>query len=131
MEIISQRKRVHVESYMLCFSWRDTPGAGFSFPCDKEGNLTPEAANPDAQANLDKCLSGEYDVIAKGVQDYSYHYTQPKVGKCSCGKEVSLDHFTNTCECGRDYNSSGTLLAPREFWGEETGESVADILRIP
>ena len=30
--------------------------------------------------------------------------------------------FTNTCECGQDYNSGGQLLAPREQWGEETGE---------
>jgi hypothetical protein len=35
---------------------------------------------------------------------------------------VTLSAFTNTCRCGRDYNSSGTELAPREFWGEETGE---------
>jgi hypothetical protein len=53
---------------------------------------------------------------------------QPAVGVCACGAHVELDRFTNTCECGRDYNSSGQLLAPREFWGEETGESVSDIL---
>lgn len=34
------------------------------------------------------------------------------------------------CEkCGREYNSSGQLLAPREQWGEETGEHPADIAR--
>jgi hypothetical protein len=31
-------------------------------------------------------------------------------------------------ECGADYNMSGQMLAPREQWGEETGETVADIL---
>lgn len=49
---------------------------------------------------------------------------------CVCGKAVGLDGFTNECECGRDYNSSGQLLAPRSQWGEETGEHPADILRI-
>lgn len=129
MEIIKQRERVEVESYMLCFSWKDSPGSGFSFPCDKEGNV--ESMNPDAQDNLDKCLNGTYDVIAKGVENYSYSYTSPKIGKCHCGREVQLDHFTNTCDCGADYNSSGSLLAPRSQWGEETGESLGDILRIP
>jgi len=53
-----------------------------------------------------------------------------KVGKCDCGREVLLYGFTNTCDCGRDYNMSGQLLAPRSQWGEETGESVSDILSI-
>jgi hypothetical protein len=54
----------------------------------------------------------------------------PAVGKCACGRRVLLAGFTNTCECGRDYNMNGTLLAPRSQWGEETGESVSDILRV-
>jgi len=32
------------------------------------------------------------------------------------------------CECGRDYNMSGQLLAPRAQWGEDTGESPSEIL---
>lgn len=54
-----------------------------------------------------------------------------KVGKCACGREVILYGFTNTCECGADYNMSGQLLGPRSYWGEETGESLDDILSIP
>ena len=52
-----------------------------------------------------------------------------------CGGEVTLFGFTNTCptceERGitTDYNASGQLLAPRSQWGEETGETAADILR--
>ncbi|RKO65741.1 hypothetical protein [Desulfofundulus salinus] len=48
--------------------------------------------------------------------------------RCDCGETVICDGFTNTCDrCGRDYNWNGTLLAPRSQWGEETGESEADI----
>ena len=48
-----------------------------------------------------------------------------------CGQEFMLDRFTNTCPvCGADYNSSGQMLAPRSQWGEETGESVHDILSV-
>jgi hypothetical protein len=54
-----------------------------------------------------------------------------RVGLCECGTEVYLDGFTCPCDgCGRDYNSAGQELAPRSQWGEETGESLGDILRI-
>jgi hypothetical protein len=40
-----------------------------------------------------------------------------------CGQWLRCDRFTVTCDgCGTDYNQSGQALAPREFWGEETGE---------
>lgn len=45
---------------------------------------------------------------------------------CVCGREVYLREFTNTCECDRDYNLNGNLLAPRSQWGEETGEHWTD-----
>ena len=52
-----------------------------------------------------------------------------KTIKCVvCGREVWLGHFTNTCECGADYNMSGDKLVPRSLWGEETGETASDIL---
>lgn len=47
---------------------------------------------------------------------------------CDCGETLVCYGFTNTCSCGRDYNMSGQLLADRSQWGEETGESVSDIL---
>lgn len=50
--------------------------------------------------------------------------------KC-CGEWLSCYGFTNTCgHCRADYNMSGQQLAPRAQWGEETGESVADILAV-
>jgi len=56
---------------------------------------------------------------------------EPAVGKCACGQEVWLSGFTNTCDgCGRDYSIGGQELAPREQWGEETGESASDILSV-
>lgn len=56
----------------------------------------------------------------------------PAEGSCEiCRATVELYGFTNTCDgCGADYNSSGQRLAPREQWGAETGEHLADILSI-
>ena len=61
---------------------------------------------------------------------YWYRAVKRKVGLCECGHKVELREFTNTCVCGRDYSMDGSLLAPRSQWGEETGESVGDILSI-
>ncbi len=53
----------------------------------------------------------------------SYRKISPVV-KCGCGMEVLCVGFTNTCiGCDTDYNFNGDMLAPREQWGEETGES--------
>jgi hypothetical protein len=48
------------------------------------------------------------------------------VVKCGCGRKVECHDFTNTCDCGADYNFGGQRLAPREQWGEETGEHWSD-----
>jgi len=48
--------------------------------------------------------------------------------KCSCGQWVVCGGFTNTCDCGADFNWSGQQLAARSQWGEETGESAEDII---
>lgn len=48
-----------------------------------------------------------------------------------CGQDLECPGFTNTCPiCGADYNWAGQRLAPRSQWGEETGESLSDILSI-
>lgn len=70
----------------------------------------------------------------KIIQESEYDFqrgerTQERIGLCdSCGREVVLSGFTNTCDCGADYNMNGTRLASRSFWGEETGESLCDIM---
>ena len=70
--------------------------------------------------NLVKVIeSGDYEM--KEV-DYDYTYRVPAELEC-CGEWLSLGSFTNTCpHCGADYNGSGSLLASRSQWGEETGE---------
>lgn len=69
--------------------------------------------------------------VSKGeIVTYGKYVHTPAVGECNrCGRDVHLSGFTNTCECGTDYNMSGQMLAHRSQWGEETGETVDDILR--
>ena len=57
-----------------------------------------------------------------------FDYRVPAKVRC-CGSWLTLGKFTNTCEsCQSDYNGSGQLLAPRRFWGEETGENWTDCI---
>lgn len=130
MKIITRRNIVTEISYMRSFEWKDDPGAGFMFICDEHGHLSAESLNPDAEANLMKCLDGTFAVIDCGVEKREFDRIIPAVGRCTCGQVVTLDSFTNTCTCGADYNMSGQQLADRSQWGEETGESLDEILRI-
>ncbi len=69
--------------------------------------------------------------IIKQREHRDFKKSIPAVGECdNCKRHVTLGNFTNTCECGCDYNMSGQKLADRSQWGEETGESVADILNV-
>lgn len=129
-----RRAEHHTEqSYWREFTFRDNHNAGFGFPSDAEGHVDRDALPERARANLDRCLSGDLDVVDRGVRVEERRWTEPAAIRCQCGRaEVELAGFTNTCRhCGRDYDSSGSLLAPRDQWGEETGESLAEILRIP
>lgn len=130
MQIISRRQQNLSITFTRYFEWRKERGAGFMFDCDEQGNLTDRSRNPDAERNLKDCLSGGLDLIDHGIQKWERVYTVPAVGRCTCGERVHLDGFTNTCECGIDYSMSGHELAPRSQWGEETGESVSDILSV-
>lgn len=133
IEIIRERQRVEHVSHRLNFEYEDMPGAGFGFDCDKDGNVYP-LEHEAAQENLAMCRKGEVrgrKIYPKGVETFQSSYVEPAVGRCSCGREVFLEGFTNTCECGLEYNSSGQELAPRSQWGWDTGEHPADIAMIP
>jgi len=112
---------------------RKTGAGGFAFPCDEHGNLIVDPARTSST------LAGLVSRVAALVDDTSYRddgvrrdewpTVTAAVIECErCRAHVTLSGFTNTCSCGADYNMSGDMLADRFQWGEETGESVADIL---
>lgn len=129
LTVIEESKLIEGTYYEMCFWYADHKGTwGFSFECDKKGNLLP-FKNEDAEANYHKCLTGDvngHKVLPGVIRDTDYSYYTKTVAKCHCGSKIVLANFTNTCDCGRDYNSSGQELAPREQWGEETGEHWSD-----
>lgn len=132
MKIIQEREIISSVHYDLVFEFKDKYGSGFAFACDENGVVDLARLTDASLANYRKCLDGTYSVREGEIECRESSYVQSRIGQCECGAEVYLDHFTNTCDgCGRDYNMSGHELADRAQWGEETGESLADILTIP
>jgi hypothetical protein len=125
MNIVTHRHEVVTITQRHEYECRDGHG-GFGFDVDADGHIVITDGN---RANVEHCLtSGE--VIDRGIVTHRRVYMAPAEGRCDCGALVVLEGFTNTCDgCGADYNSGGQRLAPRSQWGEETGETAADILR--
>lgn len=133
MHIIKQASQGVTLVKERSFNMKDMPGCGYAFDLDKQNN--PILTNPYAEKNYLDCLRGTNDkgelIIDNGIKTRKHYWNECAIGKCSCGMLVHLSGFTNTCDrCGNDYNMSGQLLAPREQWGEETGEHYVDIARI-
>lgn len=134
MRIIKQSKRGITVSYSLDFGVWPTGSSKISlcagFECDDKGNVFP-LKHEAAKANLARCLAGLDGILPMGISERSHRWYNAAIGECiNCARHVSLSGFTNTCECGADYNASGQALAHRSQWGEETGENASDILNF-
>ena len=128
MKIIQKRQNHTEYDYALFFAHTKNGeiierGWGYSFPCDENGVVDTTNMHPAALENFAHCVAGDHDVAEPYVERYVRRWTDPAIGICDrCGEEVPLHSFTNECDCGELYNSFGQQLAPREQWGEETGE---------
>ena len=121
-EIISPRRWIETVENRLHFNLMN--GNCFSFPCDEKGKVDEASWPPAARDNFRSCVSGRFKVKRSERLEWVSVEKIPAVLKCDCGKRVNLHSgWANECECGREYNGSGQLLAPREQWGEETGET--------
>ena len=132
MKIISKRQFECGTTYLRSFEYKDPKkaGSGFAFECNEKGEVDIDKLNSVALQSVTNCLVGE-KVIDQGVVAYPWRRTIPAIGECDyCGEQVELHGFTNTCECGIDYNMSGQSLYHRSNWGEETNETADDILSV-
>lgn len=130
MQIIRQSRIVEAVEYRRDFQIIGEPeGNGYSYEVTADGRLRKPAQAEHVEGCLAEVAAGR--LLDRGVRARRWSYREPAVGRCSCGRHVVLDGFTCPCECGRDYNWAGQQLAPRSQWGEETGESLGEILSIP
>ena len=130
-KIIREREHFSNKGYSLQYDYLGENKFGFGFDCDENGVVNEKNLTDLGKKNLAICRSNENNAFEKPyIMTHTNHWVEEAVLECDCGAEVSLHGFTNTCECGADYNMSGQRLAPREFWGEETGETASDILNL-
>ena len=122
MAEIIQKKVPHcVTSYL--FEFRCPDQSYYSFPCKEDGSILFEEMSELAKQNYRDCVDRKLDVVFAGIRKHVQSWIDPAILRCDCGAKVELADFTNTCDrCGADYNFAGQRLAPREQWGEETGE---------
>ena len=114
------RKPVETTQHELVFRLEDGCGSAFAFECDEHGNVYRDRLPVLALHNLDLCLKGEVDgyAVRRGViLSHEQSYVEDGSGGCVCGRRVVITRsWANACEgCGREYNSSGQLLADRSF----------------
>lgn len=105
-------------TYYRQFVKKDNPMVGVWLDSDEHGNIPPEQ-----HQLLQECLE-DSELVDKGAGSVTNSYYMPGIIRCVCGEPLELvSAWANEClSCEREYNGFGQLLAPRCFWGEETGE---------
>ena len=104
-------------------------GQQLMYDCDEHGTVDTSRTSDMSKQSL---ANAKAACSQEQILKFEHTGKVPAIGKCDCGTVVHLGGFTNTCRgCEADYNWNGSRLASREFWGEETGEHLSDILMIP
>ena len=125
MKIIKERTPIEVVNHCIEFYYKDDENAGFSFPADSTGKLDTTNMSNIAIENYDWCMAHTDEMIGPEFRTYKHTYTEPAVGRCSCGREVVLESdFAGAvrCECGRWYNIFGQELVDLKYWEEPWDE---------
>lgn len=127
MKIIRPRNRVESVSYHLFYERRSMPGGGFSFLCDNDGNIIgDEFKSQEERVAQARELEAEGTFFSPSKRATYHSHTEAAIGECEdCGKEVALAYgLDNTCECGANYNMSGSRVihsSACDYRGEPSG----------
>jgi hypothetical protein len=123
VKILTERRTVEAYEHVLPF--HGPSGSEIALACHADGS--PLNGTAEHRAAYD-CATAPGSGYARGtVRTLAVRHREPAVGECVvCGARVTLGDNTNSCDCGAEYNGSGQRLAPREQWGEETGEHPLD-----
>lgn len=120
MKIIKERTPITKTEFYIDFNYKDDPNAGYCFPANPDGTPALDKMCPEAVVNYESCLT-DNRLTEVEFRKETHTYTEPAVGKCSCGNEVVLDSDymgAVQCECGRWYNLFGQSLKDPKYWEE-------------
>ena len=119
LTIVKEEKRVSEIEYSLEYRFRADKNAGYSFPCNEKGEVLELSER--MKESLNYCQYNSNKFYEPFVERRRVDYIEPAVGKCECGREVTLEAgFIGAfqCECGKWYNLFGQELADPEYWEE-------------
>lgn len=127
-KFIKQSEIVETITYTREYRYKDMPSAGFTFDCDRHGNVETSEFSAVGLANYTKCSEGkDPNLVYEGVQSHEHRYRTAAVVACEhCQRHVELHQWTNKCDCGAFYNGAGQRLSHPRNWGSETGERFDD-----
>ncbi len=121
LEIIKERTPINAVDYNREFSLIKDPEAGFSFPCDQQGNI--KFASDAAKENYEYAIAHPDIYEDMGITQRKYTYTEDAIGRCSCKAEFPIyDQYLGACQCpkcGRWYNLFGQELLDPQYWEED------------
>ena len=122
LTIIKEREIKELIDKRVDFNYLDDPNAGFSFPGNDTGGVDFDKMPEAARENYRWCIANSDKVSGPHYITYNHTYTEPAVGKCSCGAEVVLEntYMGATCceKCGQWYNLFGQELKDPKYWEE-------------
>ena len=118
LDIIKERTPVTRKEYYIEFKYKDDPEAGFCFPATEHGDPDFSRMPSEAITNYERCLTDPR--LTEGEYTINTHtYTEPAIGKCSCGRKVVLDsNYMGAVQCGcrRWHNVFGQELRDPKYW---------------
>lgn len=120
-------ERVTKTDYELLF-YVDRTG-GYAFPCDENGNITPDKNYGCWGPNYEWCLQHpeKFPYWFNHVHKRSWTYREPASGICNCGERIPLvNEYCGACECpncGQWWSMSGDELNSPEHW-EDYGDVI-------
>lgn len=128
-KLLQAARDVPVPVWYQMYWERTAGGSGYSFPCTVDGVLITDGLCDAALANIRLVDSHPEQFRSPRINRYGGGFRREHaVYECDCcHAPVECDRFTNTCDCGADYNMSGQRLADRSQWFDGTDECMADI----
>lgn len=122
IKIIKEREPKTDITYSINFDYKEDSSGGFTFPCNRDGEILKDQMPDVAIENYYKCLADER-LSSPYLRVHKSHWVEPAVGECLCGNEVVLENqYMGACQCdkcGQWYNIYGQSLIPPEYWEED------------
>ena len=120
--------RTLVELVEQAIEFTDAEGCGFSFPCDRSGNV--QFSKTDAEIARVQREHYKYAMAHPELFPVKFNqvitrrrtYIEPAHGTCRCGEDITLvNEYQGACQCpkcGQWYNLFGQELIDPEYWEE-------------